>query len=63
MAYVRKTVDTFEIQGFYYGEWEMLTTETNKKDAFRALKEYRENQPGTSYKVKKVRVKKSIDKV
>ncbi len=54
MAYVRKTVDTLEIQGCYSGSWEMVTTETSWKEARARLKEYRENAP-MAYRIKKVR--------
>jgi hypothetical protein len=33
MAYIRKTVDTWEIQGLFCGSWEMETTETSRADA------------------------------
>lgn len=50
MACVRKTTDEFEIQGFYCGSWEMVTTETTRKDAKQRLKEYRTNEPKTSFR-------------
>ena len=56
MAYVRKTIDTWEIQGFYYGSWEMVTTETSRKEAKERLKEYRENAP-MAYRIVKKREK------
>ena len=33
MAYQRKTRDVREVQGFYYGEWERLTTEKTRNEA------------------------------
>lgn len=30
MAYQRKTRDVWEVQGFYYGEWERLTIAIKK---------------------------------
>ena len=45
----------YEVQGLYNGEWECLTTEETRKEALERLKEYRENQPGTCYRIKKVR--------
>lgn len=61
MAYVRKTVDSFEIQGYYssqYG-WEAVTTEESRKEAKERLKEYRENENTVSFRMVKKRVKKS----
>lgn len=60
MGYVRKTVDEWEIQGYYgsaYG-WETANTETTLKDARRSIKEYRENEPEYSFRLVKRRVKK-----
>lgn len=31
MAYIRKTIDVYTIQGLYYGTWEDETTETNRR--------------------------------
>jgi hypothetical protein len=50
MAYVRKTTDEFEIQGFYCGSWEMVTSETTRSEAKKRLKEYRTNEPKTSFR-------------
>ena len=44
--YKRKTIDVYEIQGYYdsqYG-YEMVTTEDNFKDAKIQLKCYRDNE-------------------
>ena len=60
MAYIRKTVDEYEIQGYYgpqYG-YEMVTVEETYKDAKAQLKCYRENEPGVSFRIVKKRVKK-----
>lgn len=46
MAYKRKTETVYNVQGFYYGEWETVTAETEFYKARERLKEYRENQPG-----------------
>ena len=57
MAYIRKTVDVWEIQGcYYYGVWEMVTTETSRKEARERIKEYRENAP-MAYRIVKKREK------
>jgi hypothetical protein len=50
MAYVRKTTDTWEIQGFYHGSWELETTETSRKDAKQALRDYRKNMPNIPHR-------------
>lgn len=57
MAYVRKTTDEWEIQGFYCGSWEMVTTEETRQGAKQRLKEYRENEPKTQFRSKHKRVK------
>jgi hypothetical protein len=57
MAYVRKTTDEWEIQGFYCGGWEMVTTEVNRQDAKKRLTEYRTNEPNTQFRSKHKRVK------
>lgn len=59
MPYIRKTQDEFEIQGYYspqYG-FEMVTAEDNWKDAKATRKEYRENEPGVSFRIVKKRVR------
>ena len=57
MAYVRKTTDEWEIQGFYCGSWEMVTTEDTRQGAKQRLKEYRANEPKTQFRSKHKRVK------
>jgi len=52
MTYVRKTVDTWVIQGNYgygYG-WEDLCVETSLRDARENLKLYRENEVGIPFR-------------
>jgi len=56
--YKRKTEDEWEIQGNYTGEWEMVTTETSRKDARQQIKIYREEEPGIAFRYVKKRVKK-----
>ena len=56
MAYIRKTHDEFEIQGFYYGEWSCETTELSFADAKKTIETYRENCPGTLFRIVKRRV-------
>lgn len=55
--YKRKTEDEWRIMGFYPDGWEELTTETTWKEAKANVKAYRENEPGTRFKVVKKRVK------
>ena len=57
MAYTRKTYDEWQIQGLYYGQWEEVCAEDNRKDARQRLKEYQENETGTHFQIKKVRIK------
>lgn len=54
--YKRKTEDEFHIEAYYlaYG-WEMVTIETNRKDAREQIKTYRKNLPG-QYRIIKKRV-------
>ena len=55
--YIRKTHDEIQIQGFYYGEWSTECVAENRTDARRLIKEYEENCPSTTFRVKTVRVK------
>ncbi len=59
MAYKRKTVDEYDIEGDYgYGDgWEIVTCEANFKDAKAVIKEYRENEPYGRFRIRKHRVK------
>jgi hypothetical protein len=59
MIYQRKTRDTYEIQGNYgHGHgWECVDTAENYRDGVAALKNYRENEPGTPLRLKLVREK------
>ncbi len=57
MPYTRKTADEFRIMGYYppHG-WEEVTAEDTYKEARARLKEYRENERGTSFYIKRARV-------
>jgi hypothetical protein len=57
MAYKRKTYDEWQIQGCYNGAWECVCTEDCRIDARDRLKEYRENEIGTTFRIQKKRVK------
>lgn len=56
--YTRKTKDEFQIQGYYppYG-WEEVTSEETRSEARARLKEYRENERATSFRMKIKRIK------
>ena len=59
MKYIRKTVDEWEIQGYYntvYG-WERVTTEISRKEAREQLKCYNENEKNVPHRIVKKRVK------
>jgi hypothetical protein len=56
MAYVRKTVDEYQIKTNYGYGWEVENTEDNYEDAKRSLKEYRDNT-NAQVKLEKKRVK------
>jgi len=59
MAYQRKTRDEYEVQGKYYGTWELETTESTYKEAREQLKCYRENVPGVCFRIVTKRVRLS----
>ena len=48
----RKTIDRYDIEGFYCGEWGVECSEDTYADARRTLKEYRDNCPQTSFRIK-----------
>lgn len=45
----------YEIQGDYGHGWEMVTTESTKAEALERLREYRANEPGTPFRMKRVK--------
>lgn len=55
MAYQRKTRDVWEVQGFYYGEWERLTTEDTRREAYNQKICYDENEWGVPHRIVKKR--------
>jgi hypothetical protein len=55
MAYQRKTIDLFIVQGLYCGQWEDETTETNRREGIARLKEYRDNMPKYAHRLIKKR--------
>lgn len=54
--YVRKTLDEYQIHGFYNGKWEEVTCTDNYREAREYLRDYRENVIGTAFKLVKKRV-------
>lgn len=59
MARERKTIDEFDIQGDYGDGYESVTCEATWWAAWKAVKEYRVNEPGIPFRVKKRRIRKS----
>lgn len=56
--YKRKTFDEYEIQGYYAGSWEMVTTEATMKEARQQFKCYEENETETAHRIVKKRIRK-----
>ncbi len=57
MSRPRVTCDEFQIHGYYAHGWEEVTCEDTRKEARERLKEYRENERGTAFKIVKRRVR------
>lgn len=55
-TYIRKTIDEYQIQGFYGSSWECVTTEETRKEAREQLKCYNDNEP-YPHRIVKKRVK------
>lgn len=54
----RLTCDEWHVEGYYsYCGWECVTVKTSRKEAITVLKEYRENEHGTAFRVVKRRVR------
>ena len=60
MSYIRKTEDEFDILGNYGFGFEVVTCETTWSQAKSTLRDYRNNEPGTPFKMKKHRVPKAL---
>ena len=54
-AYIRKTRDVWDVEGYYGMGWERVTSETTRPEAKERLAEYRKNDPGTPYRIVKRR--------
>lgn len=63
MTYKRLTYDEYEVQGLYYGQWELETTEATRKLAKQRLHEYKNNVPEIPVRIKKIQVKKTQDQL
>ena len=48
----RKTIDRYDIEGLYYGEWSVESSTDTYAEARRELKEYRDNCPLTIFRIK-----------
>jgi len=46
----------YDVQGNYGYGWEAVTCEETRREALKRLREYRENEPGVPFRVKRVRV-------
>ena len=57
MTYTRKTRDEFDIEGHYAYGWECVTTEDSRTQARQRLREYRENELGTAFRLTQRRVR------
>jgi hypothetical protein len=51
MAYIRKTVDEWRVYGLYIHGWEEVTCEETYREGRERLKEYRENEPETRFRL------------
>ena len=56
MAYIRKTIDKYQLLCNY--GWECILTEETKKDIAERKREYIENAPQYPYRIIKKRVRK-----
>jgi hypothetical protein len=55
MTYQRKTRDVFDVEGFYAAGWECVTGAETRKEAREYLKDYRQNEPDTAFRIRKYR--------
>lgn len=55
--YIRKTRDEYNIQGDYGYGFEDVCCEDTWREARERLREYRENEPGVAFRIKKARMK------
>ena len=48
----RRTIDRYDIEGFYCGEWSVECSESTYAEARKTLKEYQDNCPQTAFRIK-----------
>lgn len=48
----RKTIDHYDIEGLYCGEWSVECSEDTYGEARKTLKEYQDNCPQTAFRIK-----------
>lgn len=58
MAYERRTVDVWEIQGNYGYGWDVVCLEETPKDAKEQLRCYNENEPQYAHRIRYRRIPK-----
>lgn len=54
--YIRKTHDEWRLEGLYCGKWSLECCAEDYAEAKRLRKEYRENCPGTMFRITRHRV-------
>ena len=57
MSYKRKTRDYWDLEADYGHGWEVVTAADTFKEIQQLRKEYRENEPGVPFRIKKRREK------
>lgn len=60
MPYQRKTTDVYEIEGYYGQGFECVNTETTFAAAKKSVREYRQNEKGTAFRITKKRIKVEV---
>jgi len=60
MPYQRKTTDIYAIEGDYGQGFECVNTETTFAAAKKSVREYRQNEKGTAFRITKKRIKVEV---
>ena len=55
MSYTRKTEDIWNVEGDYGMGFEIVTAEDKLSRARERLREYRENEPGIAFRIRRTR--------
>ncbi|KKK46643.1 hypothetical protein LCGC14_3163190 [marine sediment metagenome] len=50
----------YDIEGKYNGNWEVVACEDTFLEARRRIKEYNDNEPGTSFRINRIRIKGDV---